>query len=325
MSAPVSAAGVAPVASSPAASSAGGASLMPEPVTLAGPGVDAALGALYAVMSQQRQSALQLGQTRVQNAEEVQKQALQRQEAAEARAEANEAHHGGGFFDSVGKTLGDAAGDVVHGRLDQAASDGARDVSDAVHSPAFWNDLEKGALVVAKVAAVVASVAVTVASGGAGAFALAGAALLLSAGGEAVSATRCLGKDSDEVALGLEIGGAAAGGASGLLSAASTTADGTAAAVGTAAQAVSGGAHVVAGVAHGENATFAANAQLAEADATQAKHQSETMQRLTSWIVDDMKTDDESRQRGMEAVQGAVQANDQAAAAAIMPPVSLRG
>jgi hypothetical protein len=281
---------------------------MPEPAPIAGSGLDAALGALYAAMSKQRQGALQLGSTRVEIAQKEQQQALKREQDAEAREAAERASQGSGLFGSIGNFISDVAGQVAQGRLDHAVSDGATDVDAAVHSPAFWNDLETGALDVAKAAAVVGSVAATVASGGAAAATLAGAALLLSVGGEAVAATNCLGKDSGAIGLGMEVGGAVMGGLGGIVSASSNAGSSGLAAL---------GATVVAGAAHVQNAAFAADVQVAAADATQARLQGEALQRLSTWVVDDMKADDKARQQSLQAVQGAMQANDQAAAAAV--------
>jgi hypothetical protein len=309
--------GTVAVATAASSSDTQSTALMPEPAPIAGSGLDAALGALYAAMSQQREGALQLGSTRVEIAQKEQQQALKREQDAEAREAAERASQGSGLFGSIGNFISDVAGQVAQGRLDHAVSDGATDVDAAVHSPAFWNDLETGALDVAKAAAVVGSVAATVASGGAAAATLAGAALLLSVGGEAVAATNCLGKDSGAIGLGMEVGGAVMGGLGGIVSASSNAGSSGLAALGTTANVTSAGATVVAGAAHVQNAAFAADVQVAAADATQARLQGEALQRLSTWVVDDMKADDKARQQSLQAVQGAMQANDQAAAAAV--------
>jgi hypothetical protein len=294
-------------------------SLMPDSEPLGGGGIDAALGALYGAMSQQRQNAMQIGQTRVNFATKQAQQALEQQEAAEAREQAAQANQGNGLFGSIGKVVSDVVDQVAQGRPDHALGDAEGDVSAAVNSPAFWNDLETGALEVAKVAAVVGSVAATVATGGAAAATIAGAAVLLSVGGEVVSDTQCFGKDSGTVSLAMDAGGAVMGGAGGIMAATSTTASSGLAALGTAASGVSGGADVVAGAAHVKNAGFAADAERAAADATEASHQRDTMNRLATWVVDDMKSEDKSRQDTMQATQDAIQASDQSQAAAVMP------
>ncbi len=306
-----------PVAESPGAGAA--AALVPDAEPPAAGGIDAALGALYSAMSQQRQNALQNGQARVNFATRAAQQALQQQEAAEAREKAAQASQGGGFFGSIVKIVSDVVDQVAQGRPDHALTAAGQDASDAVNSPAFWNDLETGALVVAKVAAIVGSVSATVATGGAAGASVAGAAILLSVGGEVVSDTHCLGKDSGAVGVAMEAGGAVMGGVGGIVAATSTTTNTALAGLGTAASGVSGGANVVAGAAHVKNATFAAEAERAAADATEASHQRDTMNRLATWVVDDMKADDKSRQQAMQATQDAIQASDESQAAAVTP------
>jgi hypothetical protein len=296
--------------------------LLPEPMPLTGPGIDDALGLLYAAMSQLQQAGLKAGDASVESAHKTQELAIKKEEEARQQEEANARNHGSGFFSSIGHFFGDVTNDVVHLRLDSAVKDGATDVSNAVNSPAFWNDLEQGAMWVAKVAAVVGSVVVTVASGGAAAITLAGAGLLLSAGGEVIARTKCFGKDSEAIGLGLEIGGAVAGLTTALTSAA-VAGSSIAKGFGTASNVLSAGATGVAGAAHVKNAEFSANAQSAEADATEAAHQERELQQVASWVIDEMKADSKSRQRGLQATQGAIEANDRAQAAGV--PGALKG
>lgn len=299
-------------------------SLMPEPAPLEGGSIDAALGALYASMSEQRQNAMQVGEDRVNYATKAAQQALAREEAALAQEEAAQANQGGGLFGSIVKVVSDVVDQVAQGRPDHAISDAGSDVSTAVSSPAFWNDLENGALVVAKVAAVVGSVAATVATAGAAGATVAGAAVLLSVGGEVVSDTQCFGKDSGAVGLAMEAGGAVMGGAGGILAATSAGANTGLAALGTTASALSGGANVVAGAAHIKNAAFAADAERAAANATEASQQRDMLTRLATEVVDDMKSEDKSRQQAMQATQDAIQASDESQAAAVTP-TTLKG
>jgi hypothetical protein len=330
MTAPVRAAAPAPP---PIGASLAGASggapppLLPESAQIAGAGIDDALGLLYAAMAEQRQAGTEAGKARVQSADKDEQRALEKEEQAREREAADQASHGSGFFASIGHFLGDVANDVAHGRLDRAVEDGARDVTDAVKSPAFWNDLEQGALWVAKVAAVVGSAAATVATGGALGATVAGTALLLSVGGDAVAQTRVFGDASTTAGLVLEVAGAVGGGvAASLPSAVPAAAAGASHGLtnlAIAANGIAGGATMTAGVAHVENAGFAAAAQSASADATEARYESEQMQRLVGGVIDQMKAEDKSRQRTMQSVQGAMQANDQAAAAAA--PVTVKG
>jgi hypothetical protein len=48
------------------------------------------------------------------------------------------------------------------------------------------------------------------------------------------------------------------------------------------------------------------------------------MNRLATWVVDDMKADDKSRQQTMQATQDAIQASDESQAAAVSP-ATLKG
>jgi hypothetical protein len=298
-------------------------SLLPDSAPITGPGLDDALGLLYVAMSQQRQTGTAVGQSRVQTAEKEEQRALQKEEQARAQEAANQASAGSGFFASVGHFFGDVANDVVHGRLGHAVEDGAKDVSDAVKSPAFWNDLEQGALWVAKVAAVVGAAATTVATFGTASATIAGAALLLSVGGDAVAQTRVFGDSSAMIGLGMDVAGAIAGGVAAFLPSAATTTGSGLAKLGVAANGIGGGATMTAGAAHVETSGFAAAAQFASADATRARHDGEQMQQLVGWVVDEMKADDKSRQRALQSVQSAMQTNDQAAAAAAS--VTVRG
>ncbi len=323
LAAPAGAAGAAPTPD-----------LLPAPAPLAGPGIDAALGALFTMMSSQRQADLQTGKSRVNTLEQQKQQALKKQEDDQARAEA--AAHSGGFFSSVGNLVSHVMGDATSGRLDKVFDDTTKDVQTAMNSPAFWSDLEKGALVVAKVAAVVASVAATVATAGGAGATLALAAVLLSAGGEVVIDTQCLGNASGDVGMGMQLGGAVLGGGSAAVSLASSASSAATAgstglkALQVSAETTSGAATVVAGGAHIENAHLDADALRAGADALDAQHHREALERLTSWVVDDMKSTDKAHQKQTEAVQGAIQENDRADAATVSPtpytaPVTLRG
>jgi hypothetical protein len=302
-----------------------GASLMPEAAPIAGPGIDDALALLYVAMSKLRESSTASGKSRVESTEEAKKVELQKEEAAHQRQEA--AQSGPGFFGSIGHLLGDVAGDLATGRVDRVFDDGTKDVSAAVNSPGFWRDLEQGALWVAKVAAVVGSAASTVATCGAAGATLALAGVALAAGGEVVSRTRMFGDASTAVAMGLDIAGAVGGLAGTVVtttSAVATTADAALVKLGTAAEVTAGGATVVEGGAHIRNADFEARAQNAAADAMEAARAEARMETLVQQVIDEMKSDDKSRQRGLQMVQDTIKVNDQAAAA-VVAPVTMRG
>jgi hypothetical protein len=294
--------------------------LLPEAQALSGATLNDAMSALYAELSRQRQLGMKAGESRVVEQQNLHEKAVADQKAAIEEQRRNEADQGDGFFSCVGRLVGDVAKDVATGRLASAVDDGVRDAKNAVDSPAFWSDLEKGATAVAKVAAVVGSVALTVATAGAGSAAIVGVALLLSAGGAAVSATRCLdgvlGKGASQyVGAGMELAGAATGCTAGLASAGG--------AVGAAASGVAGGAQITAGAAHVRNAEFAARVQDAGASAEHARQQGERINRVVGWMLDELADGDKTQQRTMQAAQTAMQTNDQTTVSAAS--ISLRG
>ncbi|HEY5239999.1 MAG TPA: hypothetical protein VIJ22_00975 [Polyangiaceae bacterium] len=302
-----------------AAASTTDASLLPDADSLSGGGIDDALGVLYMAMAQQSQSGMQAGEATVNVEEKAEQKALADQQAAIAKQQANQANHGRGFFSSIGHLLGDVTKDVTHLRPEALVKDTVGDVKDAVNSPAFWNDLEKGALVVAKVAAVVGSAVVTTASFGAGGATIAGAALLLSVGGEAVSDTKCFGTASGGIGAALEITGAAVGVGGSALEAVSTglsAASKTALGIGVAVEAFGGGSEAVAGGAHIENQDFAATAQNAAADAQHAVSQNAELEQTVGWVIDDLKAADKAHKGAMQATQSAIQDSDQSMSAA---------
>jgi hypothetical protein len=320
--APARAAPAAAVA--PAGAPAGNVTLVPEGAPLTSGGIDDALGVLYMAMAQQRDITVADGQARVKSAEREQQKELADQQAALARAQANEASQGRGFFSSIGHLFSDVARDAAHGDLSKAANDIASDVHEALNSPAFWSDLEKGALFVAKVAAVVGSAVITAASFGAGAGTIALAALALSVSGEVVSDTRCFGSASQYIGLGLELAGAAGGFVAGATATVMTVAARTTLDIGVGISAVGGGAEVVAGGAHVVNAGFAANVENATADAQEAVNRGAELERTIDWVIDDVKASDKMYQEQAQTLEGAIQAHDHSTAAAAAS-ISVKG
>jgi len=317
-----------------AASDPGGASssaeptLLPDADSLSGGGIDDALGVLYMAMAQQGQDTMQAGQSTVKVAEKAEQKALADQQAAVAKEEANQADQGRGFFSSIGHLVGDVTRDTTHLDPKDLVKDSVDDVKDAADSPAFWNDLEKGALVVAKVAAVVGSAVATAASLGTAGMTIAGAAVLLSVGcevgGEAVADTKCLGNDSAGVGLGLQLTGVVAGLAGGFLSPGATVASKTALGVGAAISGFGGEARMVAGGAHIENQDFAATVQSATADAQHAVNQNAELEQTVSWEIDDLKAADKTDEGAKQATATAIQNNDESTAAAAAS-ISVKG
>lgn len=306
------------------ADGAGASALLPEGAPLSGPVLNDAMTALYVMMSQQRQLGMQAGKNRVDENQKLRDGALADERAALQRQQANEADSGRGFFGSIGHLLRDVADDAVHLRADRAVTDAVHDTEDAWDSPAFWNDLEMGALATAKVAAIVGSVAVTAATLGAGAPGIALAALALSVGGEVVSETRVFGDGASKwVGLGMEVAGAALSFGGTLATSGASATTRALSTVGAVATTTSGAADVVAGGAHVRNGDFAASAQEASADAEAARQRSERMDELTKWVVDQLKDDDKSHERALQTLQGAMQTNNQTAV--IAASVSLKG
>ena len=318
--------GVTPVRSTPVATAepgeAGapaGATLLPDADSLSGASIDDALGGLYMAMAQQSENTTRDGEATVKVDEKEEQKALADQQAAVAREQANQANHGRGFFSSIGHLVDDVTKDVTHVDPKGLARDGVADVKDAANSPAFWNDLEKGALVVAKVAAVVGSAVATTASFGTAGATIAGAAILLSVSGEVVSDTKCFGKASDAIGVGLQLAGAATGvtgAAAGALTTGVTTASKSAFGVGVALTALGGGSEAVAGGAHIENQAFAATAESAAADAQRAVNQNAELEQSVGWEVDDLKASDKTHEGTKQATAGAIHARDQSTAAA---------
>lgn len=318
-----------PAADAPAGTGgAAGETLVPDGAPLSGGGIDDALGLLYMTMGQQRQSSMQSGESRVKSAEQTEQKALADQAAAIKKEEANQANDGRGFFSSIGHLLGDVAKDVTHLNATGLVKDSVGDVKEAANSPAFWNDLEQGALVVAKVSAVVGSSVATAASLGAAGATIAGAAILLSVSGEVVSDTKCFGKDSAAIALGLQVGGMAAGltgsAVGALASTALSAASKTAVGVGAAFTGLGGEAEMVGGGAHIENAGFAANADGAAADAKEAMNHDTELERMVGWVIDDLKASDKASQHRQQSTADAIKIGDKTMAVAAAT-VSVRG
>lgn len=307
-----------------ASSSAAGpapASLLPDASPISAGGLTDAMSALYMSISQMSQNSAATSASQVASDQQASQKALLQEQADEKRAQANEANQGRGFFSSIGHLVSDVTHDATHLKVVQAVKDTVNDSEQAWNSPSFWNDLEKGALVVAKVAAAVGSAVVTGASFGAGAVTLAGVALLMSVGGEVVSDTQCFGKASSMVALGLDIGSVAAGG---IGAATSTGEAATAMAIGVSFKAAGGGAEMVQGAAHIKTQQFAANVVDASADAQHDVNQSQQMDQLVGWVLDQMKASDKASRTLLQSVQGVIQTSDQSNAAAAAS-VSVKG
>ena len=291
------------------------ASLLPETSTLSGPQLSDAMSLLYVALSKQRDAGAKSAADRVQSGEKQEEAALDDEKAALQREQSYQPSQGTGFFASIGHFLGDLVNDATHLELVKAVKDAQANVK-AMDNPAFWNDLERGSLIVAKLAAVVGSTAATVATFGAAGVTVACVALLLSASGEVVTDTKCFGdKASSWVGLGLGMAGAVVGGVGAATSVGEKVAEDVGqkavlkavGGVGIAATAVSGAAQGVGAVAHVKNAEYAADAEHAAADAQDALDHDLRMQQLVQWMIDDLKTSDKSQQHAQQTLQGVTQ------------------
>ncbi len=296
-------------------------SLLPDSEPLSSARLNDAMSMLYELLSKERQLDVRSGEDRIAMDQDLRAKAMSDRLAALQRQTANEAGSGSGFFSSVGHFFEDVAGDFGRGRLDLAIQDAAKDAEAAWNSPAFWRDLEQGAMVVAKTALAVGSVAVTVATAGAAAPLLVATAIALSAGGLAISQTDCLdgalGNGASKwVGAGLEVTGAA------LNLGASASVVGTwggsqaVSMVGAAANAAGGGMEVVAGVAQVRNGSFSAAAERGAADATQAGQRDGRLDRLVASLIESLQQSDKSHERLQASLALVMATDDQTAVTA---------
>ncbi len=304
-------------ASAPAAAAAGDASLLPAPAM--GNGVDDAMAMIYVCLSKQNNESLRSGESSVASHKALRDEQLREERAAIQREKDAEGDGSKGFFASLGGLLGDAARDLEHLRLGDAASDVKDDARAAWNSPQFWRDVEVGARVAGEVAAAVGGACATVATFGAAAPALVVcAALVLSAAGTAESNFHVLeacGVDPNVagyVGLGCSVGGAVAGGVGGLLASPGQASQlmSTVKTVGAVANGASGAADIVQGGAHVRTGGFEADAEDARADATEAQHRERSLTRIVEMVLDDMKEAADTHRKTVQALTGAVQTND---------------
>lgn len=189
----------------------------------------------------------------------------------------------------------------------------------------FWAKLKSVAGTIAKVAAVVGGAAAIVATGGAAVpLAVGIAAVALSAGGTVVRDAKLFGKDSDKVAFGMEIAGAAIGlggsvaAAVGIGAAASSSASSLASNVGTAAQltgATATGAGATAGI---RIAVFRSDGEHARANAEDARGLMAARQReiemLARTLADAKQAEREALDTTIKAIESSYQATNVAIA-----------
>jgi hypothetical protein len=168
-------------------------------------------------------------------------------------------------------------------------------------SARHWAFAGKAALVLS------AGVASAVTAGVATPAVIAGVSVALSAGGEAVMETHCLGGASDYVGFGLEAGGAVAG----AFPAPATKVDQAVKAFMAAERLIEGAARAVEGLAHARSANFEGDAQDAMADAKAAQHRLERIDRLIKQLLTETKDVQKSHERALGAIREAIETNNQ--------------
>lgn len=301
-------------------SGGGTGSLLVPPGATTGDGMEDAMSMIYACMSKQHAQALKSGTNDVKLHKAMRDDALRQEKDALARQQQSDSDSGKGFFECMGKLIGDVTRDTVTCQWGDALSDAGADLKVANDSPRFWHDLETGAKIVGAVVAIVVSVCVTIVTFGAGAASVVlVAALILSSAGAVESNTHVLEKMGvdPEVAMwtgvGCSIAGAICGGVGSLantpaeLSSVAQAAQG----VGTAAEVGSAGASVVAAGAHVKNGYFAADNQDARADQTAAEHRTQQIERTIDMIIEGIKENAKSNERALQTLQGAMATKDQ--------------
>jgi hypothetical protein len=127
---------------------------------------DDPMDAMYAMLSEARQSDVSAGENQVDENEMKRQQDETQARAALQQEQANQANSGGGFFSDVGHFISDVARDIAHGHFGSAIDDGGRDLEAAWNSPKFWSDLKTGLEDVAMVAGAVTAAVATAGVGG---------------------------------------------------------------------------------------------------------------------------------------------------------------
>ncbi len=297
-------------------------SVLPSPLPLGAGATASAIGQLYLLVAQRRDRNADGATVEIEAAQKDARACLDREAAALARERSHREDSGSGVFASLGKLVSDLVDDVTSVRVSDAFDHLSENTDAALNSPKFWAELERGATVVAKVAAVAASAAGTVATFGAAGPVLVAVviAVSLSAASVVQDETRVLQKlGVDENAAHWASFGCAVAGAI------ITGGAGTASAAGQASQfsngmrgfslasgALGGGATMTAGGAHIERGRHAALAEDAVADRREAIHANARMVRQLDALVEAFTESDKSVSRTLESLQGVVHAQGQA-------------
>lgn len=298
------------------------ASLLPCPASTAN--ADAlgdAMAQLYALMSTQRESHAQSAMRAIERRENQAHAELQRELDALRRAESHDKESGRGFFACIGKIVGDVVDDLVHLRASALVDHFRENVDEAANSPRFWAELERGAILVAKVAAIVGSAVGTIATFGAAGPVMVAVVIGVALSGAAMAQDELhflekLGVDKD-VARWTSFGASIAGsvimggaGASAMLAGNAGKLATAAHAIQTASSVVSAGAQGVAAAAHVECGEHAALAEEAQADRTQAQHTRARLERAIAQLIETVKDAHKSAERKTQALMGALQTHN---------------
>ncbi len=152
-----------------------------------------------------------------------------------------------------------------------------------------------------------AGIATTATGGGAAPLLIAASAAAMSAGGEAIAETKCLGDASVYVGLGLDVGGAAL-----TLGFANTSdAQKIVNALRGAAMMLQGAGLAVEGTAHIRVTSFQADAESAATDAKAATQQMDRLGRLIKFVLTEAKDVQKSHERALASLRGAMETNNQ--------------
>ncbi len=297
----------------------GASDLLPAPTTSASG--DAAT-VLYALMNQRRVSSMQTGQSDVATRHAEQERHIAEERAALEREREAEGDGSRGLFASIEHIATTVVDDAEDLRVMDVFTDTKQNLVDTWNSPNFWKDVEKGAKVVAEIAAVVAASATTVVTFGAGApvLALVCVGVAMSAASMADSEFHVLekcgvdAKTAGWVDFGLAVGGAAcnlAGGAAAGANAGTSGGFTLAKQVAITATVTQAGATMMEGGAHVKTGSFEADAMDAQADATEARHASERSQRVEAFLIEALAESQKSQGRALASLRGSIATGSQ--------------
>jgi hypothetical protein len=286
--------------------------LLLSPPSSGGDATGASLMHLYLLLVAHQATETNEKQSELAVQEHLEDVAIHRQEQARID-EANADRSNGGFFDSIGSFLRQAASDAVEGRLGDVEQAFDKDIAS---NPQFWRDLERGAQEIGRWAAVAGSIALAGITVGAGAgvagFVIAGAAL--STVGAVQSEFNVVsGQAAGWVAFGLSIAGTVCSASGGLLATGNTIAE-TAVnhgfrVAGVVADAGAGASSVVGGGAQIEVARFEESATLARVDQKRAGFAAERIDRRVQDALDALQEYQESASSDLATVRKIQQAH----------------